>query len=180
MILTDRHIQILKDVSHYSKIQRYHGLMPRKEALLYDEDLLEGLVENGLVEEGVIEKSCGSNPVGYRLSEKGKSDLKSVGIDFTSDEWKVLQSDSHVHLDDLEEDDIQVLVDMYHLTRLKRFDGMAPKFIMEHYSSSQLKALYDLGYILYIKLKGAEISCEKGYVLSEKAHRLLRQVGFNS
>lgn len=180
MILTEKHVQILRDIHHYAKIKRYHGLMPRKLTLFYDEGLLESLLESGLVKEGIIQTTCGSNPEGYRLSKKGKCDLKELGIDLRTDEWKVLQSDSVVHLDDLEEGDIEVLMDIYHLTQLKHYGGMAPQYIMENYSSSQLKALYDLGYILYIKLKGAEISSEKGYVLSEKAHKLLRQVGFNA
>ncbi len=180
MLLTERHVQILKDIQHYSKIKRYHGLMPRKLTLVYDEGVLESLLESGLVEEGVILTTCGSNPVGYKLSEKGRDDLRNLGIDFTTDAWKVLKSDNCVSMDDLEESDIEVLMDIFHLTQLKRYDGIAPKFILENYNRNQLKALYDLGYILYIKLKGAEIDCEKGYVLSEKAHKLLRQVGLNS
>lgn len=179
MLLTDRHVQILKDIHHYAKIKRYHGLMPRKLTMVYDEGIMESLLESGLVEEGIILTTCGSNPVGYRLSDKGKADLKNLGIDFTTDAWKVLQDDSYVSLDDLEESDIDLLMDIYHLMQLKRYDGIAPKFILENYSRSQLKALYDLGYILYIKLKGAEIDYEKGYVLSEKAYKLLRQVGIS-
>jgi len=179
MVLSERHVQTLKDIHRYSRIKRFHGLMPRKQTLLYEEGVVDVLVEAGLVEEGVIQTRCGSNPLGYRLSEKGREDLKRLGADCSTREWRVLCEEGSALLDDLEEGDIDMLMDIHHLSQLKRFDGMAPKFIMEKYCSSQLKALYDLGYILYIKLKGPEVTCDKGYVLSEKAQKLLRHVGVN-
>ncbi|MGE4554333.1 MAG: hypothetical protein AB7D57_14575 [Desulfovibrionaceae bacterium] len=177
MILTERHLQILKHIHAYSKIKQYHGMVPRKEAASYDERLLQSLLDNGLVEEGVIITTCGSNPKGYRLSEEAKHELEGLGLNIQAEEWDRVKESDAVANDRLDKEHIETLVDVYHFSKIKKFNGIAPKFVVDNYDKDVVKFLYDAGYIFYIKLKGARVENEKGYVLSERATRLLEQAG---
>lgn len=178
MILTEHHVELLKHIHTYSKIKQYHGMLPRKEAAVYDDRLIDYLLEQGLVEEGVIITTCGSNPKGYRLAEGAKDELDALGIDIGGEEWRQLKETRSVTADGLEREHIDLLMDIYHFSKIKKFHGIAPRFVLDSYDTDVIKFLYDTGYIFYIKLKGSKVDHEKGYVLSDKAYRLLEQAGY--
>lgn len=179
MKFAERHLQVLQDIYRYSRIERYHGMLPQRLTYAYDDGVLPELMEMGLVEEGVILTRCGSNPIGFRLSEKGKQDLKDNGIDLLNVEWERFRQDESVDLDGLSEEDLDVLMDIYYLTKTKKYNGIAPRHLLEDYGRPRLEFLYDAGLILYIKLKGKNVQREKGYVLSERATTLLRRSGIS-
>jgi hypothetical protein len=177
MILTEQHIQILKHIHAYTNVKRYHGMLPEREALAYDDNVLEYLKECGVVEEGIIITSCGSNPKGFRLAEGARHELESLGIDFTDKGWEKVRNDDYVALDQLDKEHIELLRDIYHLSKVSRFCGVAPCEMLEDYERTLLRMLYDMGYVFHIKLKGKNVRHGDGYVLSDKAMRLLRQSG---
>ena len=81
MLLTTRHVQILKDIDRFSGIQRYHGLLPEKHAMLYDDEVLSDLLEQNLVEERTVIARCGRMMKGYRLTENAREDLGGMGVE---------------------------------------------------------------------------------------------------
>ncbi|MBU1248096.1 MAG: hypothetical protein KKB70_05320 [Proteobacteria bacterium] len=180
MVLTERHIQILKHVHAYVGIKRYHGLLPMKDAGIYEAEALEYLHEEGLIEEGVILTTCGSNPKGYRLSKHALEELEKLGIDFRNEDWEALRGHNWVAADELDADHIDALLDIYHFSKIKKFNGIAPKEVLSDYDKITFNILYDMGYIFHIKLKGANVKYEKGYVLSDKARRMLKQLEASS
>lgn len=178
MILTEKHIQVLKDINRYARIKRYHGLLPKRECFVYEDAILESLQENGIVEEGVIFTSCGSNPTGYRIAEQAREDLRRLGVDLNSEDWDRAKDEESVTLDQLEQDHVDTLVDIYHFSRINKFGGMAPKAVLEDYDRGVVEYLYDAGYIYQIKVKGKNVRYEKGYVLSDKAFKILKHLGY--
>ena len=180
VILTEKHIQLLKDINRYSRIKRYHGLLPRKECFMFDDAVLESLQENGTVEEGVIFTRCGSNPTGYRIAEHAKEELKKLGVDFSDHggDWDKVKEEEVVTLDQLEKEHIDALVDVYHFSKTNKFGGMAPTDIMDDYDKAVIDYLYDAGYIFQIKVKGKNVKYEKGFVLSDKSVKILKQLGY--
>lgn len=177
MILTEQHLQILKHIQAYANVKRYHGMLPEREALAYDDKVLDYLKECGVVEEGVIITSCGSNPKGFRLAEGARNELESLGIGFMDKGWEKVRNDDYVALDQLDKEHIELLRDIYHLSKVSRFCGVAPCEMLEDYEGTLLRMLYDMGYVFHIKLKGKNVRHGDGYVLSDKAMRLLRQSG---
>ena len=178
MILTERHIQILKDINMFSRIKRYHGMLPVKDAAIYDEDVLQYLLDEGLVEEGVVFTTCGSNPKGYRIADEARARLREKGVDFVNNDWEKVKGNDFITLDQLEKEHVELLVDIYHFSKISKYCGIAPRSVLADYDKNVLKYLYDAGYIFHIKVKGVDVKHAKGYVLSEKAIRILRQLDY--
>ena len=49
--------------------------------------------------------------------------------------------------------------------------------MVDDYDKKDVKVLYEIGYILYIKLKGKAVKHGKGYILTDQSLRLLRRLG---
>lgn len=176
MILTQEHIQILREIGGFATVKRYHGMLPEKHAILYDEEILASLLEQELVEEGAIFSQCGASSKGYRLSAKAREQLKDLGLEFDHEDWEKISTIDFVSQDGLGQEHIDLLTDMQHFSRISLYGGIVPKEIMEEYDKKVVGLLYDGGYIFYIKLKGAGVRHKKGYVLSEKGAYVLRQI----
>lgn len=177
MALNDAELGVLKDIQNYSRIERYLGMLPAKLTVVYQDGLLQNLIDLGLVEEGVILTSCGANPSGFRLTDEGRQTLFESGCRSPKDRWERLAASQHPDVDALDADTLDVLVDLYHLSKLRRFGGVVPVDFLEGYSRASFSALYDLGLIYWVKLKGKDVQRSKGYILSDKAVRLLRMAG---
>jgi len=179
MVLKERHIQLLKHVKSYAGIKRFHGLLPKREAVLYEPELINELVEFGLIEEGSICTSCGNNLVGYRISRKADREFENNGIDFRDSDWDNLR-DIDMEIDEcLDKVHIRALIDIYYLSRVSLFGGIAPRQLLcENYAQDVLSVLMDIGFVYKISLKGPTIAYQNGFVLSDKASRMLYQVGY--
>lgn len=177
IILTPRHIQIVKDVDRFSRIKRYHGMLPKKDAGLYDEKVFETLLENRIIEEGTVFATCGSFFKGYRLAPTAKKDLKKLGYDVEQSRDKILPELDEEEV--LDEEMLEVLQDVGNFCRIKKYCGIAPKHALEDYDKELLKELYGQGYIFQIKIKGPDVKYEKGYILSERGQNLLTRLGLN-
>ncbi|WP_018123453.1 hypothetical protein [Desulfovibrio oxyclinae] len=177
MALTDTDIGILRDIQNYARIERYLGMLPAKLASVYSEGALEGLMEAGLVDEGTIFTNCGSNPSGYRLTDEGRAALFNEGGQDAGKRWRKLTEAKHPDAEMLDAETLDVLVDIYHLSKLRRSGGLVRKELLEDYERASLSALYDLGLIFWVKLKGRGVESGKGYIISDRAVRLLKLVG---
>ncbi len=176
MLLTTRHVQILKDIDRFSGIQRYHGLLPEKHAMLYDDEVLSDLLEQNLVEERTVIARCGRMMKGYRLTENAREDLGGMGVELRL-EKDIEPSDLPEFFDDeLGAEHIRALRDLYHMTQIRKFNGIAPKHEVEDYDKRVVKLLYDLGYIIYIKVKGKSVKYTKGYILTDEGSKLLKRM----
>lgn len=174
--LAPKHIQVLKDIRRFAQISRYHGMLPEKHALMYEQGVLDFLEELNLIETGTVIAQCGAHMTGYRLTEGARRDLKVMGVELdaetgpgelsTEDEDGCLTSDQ-----------IEILADLFHISRVKKFGGITPKEMLDEYDKKDVKVLYELGYILYIKLKGKVVKHGKGYILTDQSLRLLRRLG---
>ncbi|EPR39829.1 hypothetical protein dsx2_0403 [Desulfovibrio sp. X2] len=174
-LLTQKHIQALKDINRFSRIGRYHGMLPEKHSLLYDAGVLEFLEENNLIEVGTVIATCGAHMTGYRLTDEARRDLSSLGVELDEKPPEELPTEDEDGC--LTRGQIDILADLYHFGRIKKFGGITPKHEVEEYDKRDIKLLYELGYILYIRLKGKAVRHGKGYILTEQAMRLLRRLG---
>lgn len=178
MQISDRHLQILKHIHAFANIKSYHGLLPKKDALIYADEDIDFLKDGGFVEEGVIITTCGSNPKGYRLAEGARTELKKHGVDIKNNHWELIKDERNVARDLLDKEHVDALLDVYHFSKVKKYYGIAPKRVLEDYDKELLNYLYDSGYVFHIKLKGANVKYQSGYVLSDKARRVLKQLGY--
>lgn len=179
MILLEKHMQLLQHVKSYAGIERYHGLLPKREAVLYSPELINELISAGLIEEGSICTSCGNNLVGYRLSKKAEIEFEKKGIDVKDAAWELICG-VDVEIDQyLDKVHVRALMDIYYLSRVSIFGGIAPRLVLAgSYSADILSILLDVGFVYRISLKGPTIRYENGFVLSDKASRMLQQAGY--
>lgn len=176
MLLTTRHIQILKDIDRFSGVQRYHGMLPEKHALLYNDDALYSLQENNLVEERTVIAQCGRMMKGYRLTDTALDDLNKAGVELRSDDPSGQEVPTEIVDEELGPEHIRVLQDFFHMTQIHKFNGIAPKQEVEDYDKRVIQLLYDLGYIIYIKIKGKSVKYSKGYILTDDGRKLLKRM----
>ncbi len=177
MDLSHETIQVLKEIQSFSTVKRYHGMMPEKQAMLYEAEVLDHLKANDLVEEGVIFSKCGLSSRGYRVADQARALLKEYGLDLETDDWEAIGRFGFISQEGLEPEHLDILRDMDRITRVKIFGGLVPKHIMIEFDKKQVKTLYEGGYIFYIKIKGADVRYTKGYILSEKGTYLVRHLG---
>jgi len=176
MILTQEHIQVLREIAGFATVKRYHGMLPGKHAVMYDEAMLAQLLEQGLIEEGVIFSQCGASSKGYRLSAKAREQLREMGLEFNSGDWEKIGAMDYVSRDGLGQEHLDLLSDMRHFSRITLYGGIMPKEFVGEYAKEVVGLLYDGGYIFYIKLKGEGVRYKKGYVLSDKGTYVLDQM----
>lgn len=169
-------LQILRDVQRFSTVKRYHGLLPEKYALLYDQGTLHSLLRQSLLESGMVLSRCGSKLHGYRLTDQAATALRELGLGAAgspmSCSFRELQGEE---LDCL---DLQILADVLHYSRIRRNGGLCPKDeLYEDHGKKDVKRLYEMGLLLYVKLKDAGGKSRKGYVLSELGRRIMDSAG---
>lgn len=176
-ILTDSQLQILKDVNRFSTLKRYHGLLPEKFAVFYDQQALEDLMARCLIEEGMVVSRCGAKLHGFRLTETCRAGLKAKNVNLEPPDARLADL-TLLPGDDLSAEQLSILRDVFHYTHLRKFRGITPKAELEEvYSKKDIKSLYNLGLILYIKLKGIrDDRNRKGYVLSDLGRKVLKQI----
>jgi hypothetical protein len=179
-ILGEKHLDILHSISRFARVKRYHGMLPAKHTFLYSPQVLDDLLRRGLVEEGEIIAPCGSSFTGYRLTDSGKSVLEdeaSHAAKKTGDAGEGASTLKKFVEEELEPRHLDTLHDIYRFGQVKKFYGIMPKHMVEHYDRKHMDLLYDLGLILYIKIKGPRIRYTKGYVVSEFGRSVLQEMG---
>lgn len=179
MVLNERHIQLLKHVRSYSKIERYHGLLPKRETYLYDQELIAELLEAGLINEGSICASCGNNLEGYSISRKAEKEFDRLHMDIKDHDWEAFCGIDVEINEILDKVHVRALIDIFHLSRISLYRGIAPRSVLQAaFTEDILNVLLDVGYINKISLKGPAILYENGFVLADRASRMLKQAGY--
>lgn len=174
--LSQEHVKLMQDIYAFSGMERYHGLMPERHAVLYEEEVIRDLVTNNLVDEGFLTTSCGMENKGYRLTRTAQEELARLGVDL--EEHCNGDADSgYANHDELMKEDIDLLGEIYHFTKIKRYHGIAPRDMFDENDRKRVKYLYKSGYLYNIRLKGPSVIFEKGYVLTDRAHSLLKHIG---
>jgi DNA-binding NarL/FixJ family response regulator len=177
LILSQQHIKLMQDISAFAGMERYHGLMPERHAVIYDDEVIRDLVDNNLVDEGVLTTTCGMETKGFKLTDTAKDELERLGLDLDDEGWDDIKDLVYVTDDDLTKEDIELLTEVYHFTKIKRYHGIAPRDMLEECDKKRVKDLYKSGYLFNIRLKGPSVKHEKGYVLTDRGHSLLKHIG---
>jgi hypothetical protein len=164
MDLTASCADIIRAVSEFAALDRYQGALPRKHALLYDENDLKALTDAGILEKMKFTFSCGRRSEGFRLTSAGREAL--AGLPETSPDEAGLAPE---HID--------IMNDIYHFSKITKNKGVMPKDLARRYQRDDLEDLFSRGYILRVKVKGfpREGKSIKGFVLSSKGLRVIRE-----
>ncbi len=164
MDLTISCANIIRAISQFAALDRYQGALPRKHALLYEENDLKALIDAGLVERMKFTFSCGRNSEGFRLTAAGREALAGLP-DTASDEGGLAPE----HID--------IMNDIYHFSKISRNKGVMPKDMARRYQREDLDDLFSRGYVLRVKVKAfpKDGKAVKGFVLSSKGLRIIRE-----
>ena len=151
MGLSDKQRAILRAVAAFDTIERYHGLLPKRLALLYDGADLARLEGSGLLERVKLHHACGRDAKGWRLTEAGRRLLPPApGSDHPT----------------LAPEHLRLLRDVYHASRISLNRGMMPRKLAKAYDADDLRDLYEHGYLLRIRISGQVTA--KGWLVSNK------------
>jgi len=155
---------IVKAVAEFSAVERYQGAMPRRHTFLYDERDIKELVHADFLEWIKLTFSCGKGLKGLRLTDAGRRMLSGgrvPGADSTG----------------LEPEHLDVLGDTYHLSKTSRYRGIMPEKKARFYDPDDVADLFARGYLLRVRIKWGEGRKAKGYIVSTKGLRALRETG---
>jgi len=151
-----RQQNILRATAAFDTVRRYHGILPKHLAILYDPEDLSALEAAGLLERVKIGFACGRDEKGWRLTEAGRRLLPETA----PGEPSVLAPE---HL--------RLLRDFYHYAHISRHRGMMPRKLAKDYDADDLRDLFEHGYLLRIRIKGKVTA--KGWLVSRKGLRAL-------
>lgn len=164
MELTPTQLGILKTVAEFAALERYQGAMPRKHTFLYDEGDLKDLVRQDLLEWIKLTFSCGKGVKGLRLTHDGRRLLDAIrSVDTAADQ--------------LEPEHIDLLSDIYHLSKTTRHRGIMPDKKCRDYDRHDLEDLYLRGYVIRVRLRWDGDRKSKGYVVTRKGLAVIRDRG---
>jgi len=170
MPLTQRQVAILNSVAQFANVARYHGVMPRKHLIAYDDAEVRDLVDGGLVEWATFTYGCGKHMEGLRVTPEGE---RRAARDMVQEPV----------LDDLGRElaveHLLILQDLRHFSRMPRYRRMMPDKKAKYYAECDFEDLVNRGYILKMKIKAGGERTLKGYVISGKGERALAGAGLD-
>jgi hypothetical protein len=165
MTLSERELQILKNVRFFTKMHRYGGMLPAKYLLLYENDDLEKLVAQDYLERTVLSTPSNTAYPGLRLGSAGRKLINEAESPVVKDGAQ----DVPIEL-------IEIMEDIHHFSRIGRYRGLMPEKMAREYEDSDMEDLLNHGYVYRVKIRWAEGEKSEGYVISTKAHHLLRRL----
>lgn len=167
MQLNQEHLKILKDVSVFSRVHRYHGMLPRKLTLFYDEDSIDDLLHAEFIERVHFNYPCGSNTILLRLTPSGQKALQE-----NEDALEPLPGET---LNELTQEQWDVLSDVYHISQLRRYAGIMPLQAVEEEKLDPkiVNHLYARGFLIRVKAEMGSGKKRKGFLLTNKGLRYL-------
>ncbi len=181
MQFDNQHLKILKDISAFSGIKRYRGMLPAKLAVFHNPAKVEELVEEECVERIVISLACGSERVMLKLTDHGHELLEELlplyeevareeEINAPCDE----QASEPPPASELTKTQCILLSDVYHYSKIHSFGGLMPVEILDAYDPRDVSSLSGNGYLIHVKAEMGKGKKRKGVILSDKALRLLQ------
>lgn len=176
-----QHFKVLKDISAFSGIKRYRGMLPAKLAVFHNPDKVEELVDEECVERIVISLACGSERVMLKLTERGHELLEELLPIYEEDAKEGEQEASDAGPDaepppatELTRAQCILLSDVYHYSKIHSFGGLMPADVLEAYDPKDTSSLSGNGYLIHVKAEMGKGRKRKGVILSDKALRLLQ------
>lgn len=184
MDITSRHHKVLQDIQAFTKVKKYRGMLPVKLVVYENEDAVSDLVECGMVERILVDMPCGGEMRLLKLTDSGEDFLdeadehkeciselpegEPIVCVYTS---KVVDCDDELY--DLTKEMLNLLADVHHYSRIKRFGGMMPAEEAKAYSGEAMSTLLAAGCLVRIKAEMGGDKKRKGFILSEKGLRLV-------
>jgi hypothetical protein len=166
------YVKILRDIEAFAPVRRYYGMLPFKLAVFHDDPCTEELIRAGLMERVFMDLPCGSENTLFRLTDEGRAYLRQAGVlqEDGDDGAEAEASDE----DALTKEQRVLLKDIYHCSRIHRFDGMMPVDMVDSASTRDMNALFRDGYVLKVTSDTGASGKRKGLILSRKGlERLL-------
>ncbi len=167
MQLNQEHLKILKDVSVFSRVHRYHGMLPKKLTLFYDENIIDELLHAEYIERVHFNYPCGSNTMLLRLTSTGQTALQE-----NEDALEPMPDDI---MNELTQEQWDVLSDIYHISQLRRYAGIMPLQAIEDEKLEPkiVNSLYARGFLIRVKAEVGTGKKRKGFLLTNKGLRYL-------
>lgn len=170
MQITRDKMAILQAVIGFAHVEKYQGTLPRKLALMYDEDDVQDLVAMGLLEWTTMTYSCGRDVFGLRATVAGKELADECAPDPQPDQETggACIEFTHEHL--------TLLSDIYHYSKVSHLEGLYPERLAKGQSKEDLDDLFDRGLIIKVRVNRQDDDKRiKGFLLSSKGKKTLRQ-----
>jgi len=164
-----RHLRILRDLSLFSKVKRYQGMLPAKLAVFYEDEKVRDLIEQGIVERYNISFPCGSHTAMLRLTEQGKQTVASLPQSEAAEHDAATDGPA----ESLSPEHAAALADIYHFSKIQRYGGMMPESELNNYDLKTINQLYALGFVARVSVDTGTKKKRKGLIVSEKALRYL-------
>jgi hypothetical protein len=168
MIVDAAHIAILRDVAAFSKVKRYRGMMPTRLALYQEQAKVDDLVEAGLIERINATMSCGSEHVLLKLTRQGFDTLKELEAAQDAAQDGPAEPEAAGSERRLSEEQEEILNDIYHFSKIKRFGGMTSPDLLADYDVKNVNNLFARGFVIRVKADLGSGRKRKGFILSEK------------
>jgi len=165
MILSERDLQILKNVRFFTKMHRYGGMLPAKYLLLYENDDLEQLIAHDYLERAVLSTPSNTAYPGLRLGSAGRKLINE-------EEMPVIRDG----IQEIPVELVDIMEDIHHFSRIGRYRGLMPEKKAREYEACDLEDLLNHGYVYRVKIRWAAGKKSDGYVISTKGHHLLKRL----
>lgn len=167
MPLTREQLGILKAVAQFQGIDKYHGVLPRKQTFVYSDRDINELVGQGLLEWAAFSYVCGRDLTGLRLTDKGNGITELTGV----------QPVAGQEASDLAYEHLLILKDIYHFSQMPRYHHIMPSKMADIYHPEDIDDLLTRGYILSARVQVSGEKKVKGYIISPKGKRSLKKTG---
>ncbi len=189
MQLDAEHLKALRDVAAFGRIKRYHGMLPAKLAMFLEESKLKDLLQAGYIERLHVSFSCGSETKLLKLTDKGEElvarlraegTLEDTSPPVTAGTTPPNQSEAGEEhrpaLEPLTREQLIILNDIYHFSKITRFGGIMPLDKLKEYAAADINTLYGRGFIIRVKAEVGAGAKRKGYILSDKGAEHLKSL----
>ncbi len=166
------HAAILKDVAAFSKIKRYRGMLPTRLVMYQDQIKIDELLEAGFIERLNVSMPCGSEHTLLKLTDAGSEAVKVLDrpdADSPAKQELVSQEPEACRvLENLNEEQMDILNDVFHYSKIKRFGGMMHYDELSIYDVKNVNILFARGFVIRVKADLGSGKKRKGLILSEK------------
>ncbi len=189
MLLPQTQASILATVAQFRDIAKYHGVMPHKHVIAFDEGDTKALVAHDLLEWTTFTLPCGVDIKGLRLTPEGErfqadpscelldasprcqgATPEPSGQPLATDQPPVPQAAIEPLL---AHEYLIILKDVFHFSAMPRYHFMMPKKKARFYEADDVKDLLDRGYIIHVRVEAGGDRKYKGYTISTKGRQAL-------
>lgn len=187
MLLPQTQASILATVAQFRDIAKYHGVMPHKHVIAFDEGDTQALVAQDLLEWTTFTLPCGVDIKGLRLTPEGERFQADPSCELHHDAPRsqdappvpdgtplaTLQATHPATQPLLAHEYLVILKDVFHFSAMPRYHFMMPKKKARFYEADDIEDLIDRGYIIQVRVEAGGDRKYKGYTISTKGRQAL-------